>query len=526
MTEKIPMIADVRAAAAAAALPPFVMDTAMGPQLAKECAARLSHSWEMDSASSPTVLTGIASSQKALALSAAMQSFRTAIVVVPEQKDIFRWEEDLAFFLPETPIYSFPLVEETGFQVTFSGSERLRDRMRTLGAMLTGRPGIILVTAVEAAQKVVSPSQLEESAFQVSVGEEIGWNALQEKLTSAGYERVDQVERCGHFAVRGDIIDIFPINEEHPVRIELFDDEVDSVRLFDEDTQRSIDDRKSPLDGQGGGEALVFSYLSKALVFYDEPQRCEEALKRYFKEDAAHKKAALSWKEVIGQARKAKNKEIVCTLLKRKLTGFDTERDVAWQGHTMTNYQRQIPIFMEDLKNLLAKGRKVLSLAPRPSEERELSALFSDFHIPESRTLEAGKVTLIHGLLSEGFELTDDTLAVITAGDVLGKQKVRRVRSGPKGKQIRYFSDLNPGDYVVQATHGIGKYLGIRTIELSGIHRDYITIQYAGNDKLYLPVEKISSLEKYIGPEGETPKLHDMGSSAWTKARAKAKKSI
>ncbi len=98
MTEKIPMIADVRAAAAAAALPPFVMDTAMGPQLAKECAARLSHSWEMDSASSPTVLTGIASSQKALALSAAMQSFRTAIVVVPEQKDIFRWEEDLAFF--------------------------------------------------------------------------------------------------------------------------------------------------------------------------------------------------------------------------------------------------------------------------------------------------------------------------------------------------------------------------------------------------------------------------------------------
>ena len=108
----------------------------------------------------------------------------------------------------------------------------------------------------------------------------------------------------------------------------------------------------------------------------------------------------------------------------------------------------------------------------------------------------------------------------------LGKQKVRRVRSGPKGKQIRYFSDLNPGDYVVQVTHGIGKYLGIRTIELSGIHRDYITIQYAGNDKLYLPVEKISSLEKYIGPEGETPKLHDMGSSAWTKARAKAKKSI
>ena len=116
MTEKIPMIADVRAAAAAAALPPFVMDTAMGPQLAKECAARMSHSWEMVPDSSPTVLTGLASSQKALALSAAMQSFGTAIVVVPEQKDIFRWEEDLAFFCRRRPFIPFHSSKRPAFR--------------------------------------------------------------------------------------------------------------------------------------------------------------------------------------------------------------------------------------------------------------------------------------------------------------------------------------------------------------------------------------------------------------------------
>ena len=124
--------------------------------------------------------------------------------------------------------------------------------------------------------------------------------------------------------------------------------------------------------------------------------------------------------------------------------------------------------------------------------------------------LQKGKVTLYDGVLSGGFELPDAKMAFITAGDIFGKQKARRYKAGGKGKQIRYFSDLEPGDYVVQRVHGIGKYIGVKTIELEGVHRDYITIQYAGADKLYLPMEQIASLEKYIGPEGQTPALHRM----------------
>lgn len=165
-------------------------------------------------------------------------------------------------------------------------------------------------------------------------------------------------------------------------------------------------------------------------------------------------------------------------------------------------------------------------MVPRASEEEELKEILKEYEIPLSSDMTSSSVCLVHGVLSEGYEMAPEKLALLTAGDILGKQKIRRVRGAGKGRQIRYFSDLNPGDYVVQDVHGIGKYLGLKTIELSGVHRDYIAIQYAGNDKLYLPVEKISTLEKYIGPEGGTPVLNKMGEAHWEKIRSKARKSI
>ena len=178
------------------------------------------------------------------------------------------------------------------------------------------------------------------------------------------------------------------------------------------------------------------------------------------------------------------------------------------------------------MKSLLNKNWKTAIVIPRASEKREIEGILTDQQIPMSLDIEEGKVVLLDGVLTEGFELSDFNLALITAGDILGRQKLRKYSTSGSRKQIRYFSDLNPGDYVVQQVHGIGRYLGIRTIELSGVHRDYITIQYAGSDKLYLPVDQIGTLEKYIGPEGETPRLHTMGGANWEKIRSKAKKSI
>ena len=509
---------------------PFLPDREMGPRLAERTGSRLQKECGLEDRNVVTMITGISGAQKALAAASLLSLYNSAVIVVPEQKDIFRWEEDLAFFAPEAEVHPFPLVEDSGFQVTFSSTERLRDRMQSLGMLLHGEKTVVLASSVEAAQKIVNLSQMRDGEIRLFVGQEIDQDVLAEKLVHCGYERVGQVERCGHFAIRGNIVDIYPISEKHPLRFEFFGDEIDSIRFFDEDTQRSIEEVKEihmlPLSLGDERDGMLADYLGKGVIIYDEPQRCEENLRRFFKEEKENREKAFSWEEVIRRGRKKEGKEIIFSLLNRSLTGFSSPSVYGWQGQSMTNYQQQIPIFIEDLKSFLEKKWKVLIAAPRASEKEELKGILSDYGIPLSEEEREGTVCLFNGILSGGYELPDDKLAFLTAGDILGKQKVRRVRKGGKGRQIRYFSDLNPGDYVVQDVHGIGKYLGIKTIELSGIHRDYIAIQYAGNDKLYLPVEKISTLEKYIGPEGGTPKLNNMAESHWTKIRTKAKKSI
>ena len=197
--------------------------------------------------------------------------------MVPTQKDIFRWEENLKFFVPDARIFSFPVVEEAGFEGTFSSTERLRERMRSLSAMINGEKSIIIAAAVEAAQKISAPSSIKDHLYKFELGSEIERREVLEVLQDLGYERVDQVERSGHFSVRGDIVDIYPINKIHPVRIEFFGDEIDSIRLFDVDSQRSIETLESqsvfPVAVKGSKNSSVLSYLDHGIVFYDEPQR-------------------------------------------------------------------------------------------------------------------------------------------------------------------------------------------------------------------------------------------------------------
>ncbi len=479
------------------------------------------------------MISGAGDSQKPLLAAMAADPDKPMLILVPDQKDIIRWEQDLHFFAPQLQIYSFPVVEEADFKVTFSGTERLRERMRSLGRWVGGKPAVVIATTVEAAQKIISPTFLEQGQMSLSVGEEIERERLLSDLVTRGYERVDQVERCGHFSVRGDIVDIFAISEKHPVRAEFFGDEIDSIRLFDEDTQRSFENLETfsflPVRMEGTADASLLSYLKNGILIYDEPQRGKEALEKYFREEAANREKAFSWDELTAFSRKKKeshNKILLFSFLKRDIDGIKTEESASWEGRTMVNYQRQIGLFMNELSRLLEENWKVAILTPRFSERKEIENYLADYHISTSNRLKEGAVTLFNHILSGGFELPSLKTAWIAAGDILGKQKVRRYKAGEKGKQIRYFSDLQIGDYVVQRVHGIGKYTGLNTIELDGIHRDYITIQYAGSDKLYLPMEQIATLEKYIGPEGQTPALHRMGGAQWDKVRSKAKKSI
>ena len=186
-------------------------------------------------------LIGASGTQKAMAVAMACGELEgTTVIVAPTARDLRYWEMDLHFFMPDRKCIVFPVIEKADASVNFSSTERLRDRMRALSAVSTGEPVIILATSVEAAQKLPDQKTLLAQCITLTKEDCIEREDFLARLTGMGYERVDQVERCGHFSVRGDIIDIFPINKEHPLRIEFFDDEIDGMRWFNEETQRSI----------------------------------------------------------------------------------------------------------------------------------------------------------------------------------------------------------------------------------------------------------------------------------------------
>lgn len=510
MADEIRKIANLRTEASAPDLPgrvqneEFVFDEMIGAELVQEvCRHKDIRSVEkLFSLADPIMISGAGDSQKALLTAMAAKGDSPSIIIVPSQKDVFRWEMDLRFFAPDLHLYYFPLVEETGFNVTFSGTERLRDRMKGLAGLLDGYRAAVIATVVEAAQKIISPSGILENLMTIHMGEVIEREILVGKLIKLGYERVDQVERCGHFSVRGDIVDIFAINESHPFRVEFFDDEVDGIRVFNEDTQRSIDIRDDisilPAVIRGERSSSILSYLNSGRIFYDEPQRCEEELKKYFHEEAENKEKAFDWAGLVKtgrSGRKYRNREILFSFLKRDADLFKVKETATWKGRTMVNYQRQISLFFNDLTRLLKEGWSAVILTPRRSERKELEQYLSDYHVPVSQKVQKGKVTLYNGVFSGGFELPDAKMAFITAGDIFGKQKARRYKAGGKGKQIRYFSDLEPGDYVVQRVHGIGKYIGVKTIELEGVHRDYITISMPGRTNFTSPWSRLPVLK-------------------------------
>ncbi|MCF0154809.1 MAG: transcription-repair coupling factor, partial [Veillonella sp.] len=380
---------------------------------------------------------------------------------------------------------------------------------------------------------IAEPDSLRRRVITIALEQEVDRDTVLEELVANGYERVDQVEQRGHFAVRGDIIDVFPVNEEKPVRIELFGDEVDTIRHFDEVSQRSIDS----LDAfsiapfrmvDSDALATLFSYGQEALLIIDEPLRVQEAIKKYLKEDPEHAKSHADWSALTRTM--VSPKQIAYTFMQQRSMGLSGFTSIGIQGKSMTSFERQVPIFVDEVKNWHTLGHQVVLVMNNQQRKEALLGALAEGGVPyafsDSWDLTEGTVLVMQGLLTDGFELPHSHLIVVTEGNIYGTQKKKLRRKQEKGKEINYFTDLAIGDYVVHSTHGIGKYIGLKTIEVEGNHKDYIEIAYAGTDRLFLPANHLDQLQKYIGNEGDVPRIHKMGGSDWRKVKAKAQKSI
>ncbi len=474
------------------------------------------------------LLHGGSISQQALLLSLAfVEGLSHAVVIVPDANSLRQWRDDFYFFAPEIATGMFPFAEETDFAVAAKSMENEVERIRSLALLNGDEQAVVFATVTEAAAPIPAPERMNEARQLVCVGDILAREPLFRSWVEAGYERVEQVERRGHFAVRGDIIDVFSPQEEYPLRIECFGDEVENMRYFDALTQRSEQQVSKaeiyPLTPRGT-ESVLTAYIGNGVFLCEEPSRCADILQQVKKENPARAKKLRTWNDILAPCENLP--QVYFSLISQRVPQARIRERQPFDGRGVTAFRKQWPLFVQEVKKWLKRGRAVVIAIGDEDKRNTLAKILRDANIFPTDTVASGMVTLADGAVSYGFEWPYENLVLLTEEDVFGSQKIRRRKKVKSGNEIRYFSDLAEGDYVVHQVHGIGRYTGVETISMGGLNRDYLRIEYAGEDKLFLPTERIGQLEKYIAPDGTVPTLHKMGGAQWTKVKAKAQQSI
>ncbi len=480
---------------------------------------------------------GLGGSAKIAFVSTALAAVNApAIVIVAGKEQLTTWMTDLQFFAPSLRVLTFPFVDKAVFTTTAKSIERTAQQMETLGYLREGKAGVVLATAEEAFQYVLAPSRIDDAAVDIAVRQEYDRSQFLQRLVDGGYERVDLVERRGHFSVRGDIIDVFAVNQPDPLRFEFFGDEVDSIRFFDIRDQKSkeqaADVRILPISlesRQDEDTYTILDYIRGGVILWDEPNRVRENLKKLLKESDDYKGRVCSWAHAAAEPRQAT--QIVLSLMAQAVPDMAIDTSSSFVVKMMASFQKQLELLGDELQHWRQHGDTVLIILGSRERRKSLAAWLRQQGVEpqayeDTASLPAGGVYLADGEIRNGFELPYARLVVLSERDIYGMQKRRLRHQAVKGQEINVFTDLKPSDYVVHEAHGIGRYAGIKTIEMDGVHKDYLEIHYAGNDILYVPTDQLTLLQRYIGNEGMTPKLHKMGGTDWQKARKKAQKSI
>ncbi len=484
-----------------------------------------------------SLVYGLTGTQKSVFLAAAYQlTPMTTVIITSSQEGLDSLRADLATLLPEAEILELPALDIVTFTAAAKSVELAARRMDVLGRMVRGEDVIILATAEAAMQKVLSKEEFENSRMALAAGSILAREELLSTLVKFGYERVDQVDSKGQFSARGGIADVFAVNLTFPVRLEYFGDEIDSLREFDIVSQRSqrnveqVDVLPLTEPEHTGKQAVFLSYLAeRAAVIFDEPARIRDNMGKLIKENPELKRRTFTWADIAAVAQHHNVMYLSLMLQKTPYTEPDNIISITAKG--IAPFHRQMEMLISELKSWQERKFQIVLLmsnlekagAMRNNLSGEgIKAVFSekmDAPVP-------GSVLVTIGKLASGFELPHARLVVITEMDIMGRQRKKPRPRVAKNQQITYFRDINVGDYVVHVNHGIGKYVGVETLNVGGVHKDYLHIRYAGDDKLYVPTDQVNLLQKYIGAEGEVPRLNKMGGAEWLKAKAKAKAAV
>ena len=479
---------------------------------------------------------GLADTQKGCFL-AALAGLRKnngpLVFLLPGRDEVRNYRRELNYFYPEQEMLELYPENLTQVRADAKNQEVAAARIMALRAMHAKDFSITFVTAESLLQRLPAAEAIFNSNLVVKVEDVVEQETLIAKLVKMGYERTEQVEALGQFCLRGDIMDIYPINEVDPVRIEWFDNNIDSVRSFDIKNQRALQVKDSvEIVSLGITEkadnANIFEYLSApATIIMDEPAKIFETLRNLFGENVQDS-ARLFMPEEIMAACEKHGCLSVSALPHRFFSG---QRTFTIPVRAVAPYNRNIDLLVSDLQGWLNDGLSPLIMMGNVDKAKNIAESLKGRGLPaayaqKDQLFLPGQISVFAGELSAGFRSWGESWLLLTENDIFGVQKKRRIHHKQSGAKIQFFSEIKAGDYVVHAVHGIGRYVGVETLLVGDVHRDYLLLMYANEDKLYVPVEQVSLLHKYVGNEGQAPRLSKMGGSDWKRITNKAKAAI
>lgn len=459
--------------------------------------------------------------------------------------------EDYRFY--DRKVYSYPAKDLLFFQADIHVNLLIRQRMKVIKALLEEKE-LTVVTSIDGCMDFLeSLEKIKEQLIHYESDSTVDTEQLKNQLVALGYERVGQVEMPGQFSVRGGIVDIYCLTEENPWRIELWGDEIDSIRSFDPESQRSLENLEEltiyPAVEHTGDKDMV-SFLDyfpeeRTIIFLDEPNRLTEkggAVEEEYRQSRMHREEKGSrnlpenWLCSFEQLQKELNKRncISVCALEPKQAGWKVREKFYLEVKSISAYNNSFELLVKDLHQYKKQGYRIALLsgsrtrAERLAKDLQEEGLAAFYGQDYDREICPGEIMVVYGHAKKGFEYPLIKFAVMTESDIFGQeQKKKKKKKNYSGSRIQDFAELSIGDFVVHEKHGLGIYRGIEKVEVDRIVKDYIKIEYRGGSNLYIPATQLDCLQKYSGADAaKAPKLNKLGTQEWNKTKSKVRGAV
>ena len=448
--------------------------------------------------------------------------------------------------------YLFPMDDFLTSEALAISPDLQINRLETINNILDGECSIVITNLMGYLRYLPSKKSYVDHILELKVGMTIEPKDLISKLINSGYCRDTVVSKTGEIGVRGFVVDIFPVDEENPVRIEFFDDEIESIRYFDTDSQKSIKSINSIIvkpyfeflvdedvsEEEFGKQkylpkynkvSSIYVYLDDSITVFKDYDQIEVGFNHILEEVVTYKESKdteFNGNYMFNLNEISVDYPMYYFSLNNLTSNVNISDVVDFGVKSISNFNENSELINKYIRSCTDNGKTVVIILKKYQIRSLIKNLNMKLHEVDFNNIVLGGVNLVEGDVNQGFIYKD--LVVLSSKELFNSvEKKKKYNTKFKySSSIKDITKLAVGDYVVHNVHGIGVYNGIKTLTVSGISKDYLEVLYLGTDKIYIPVEKIDLLSKYSGQEGVAPKVNKLGGVEWAKTKERVRKKI